>query len=232
MRPIPARIFFERLTLRLRLNTEPVYSGHFNRPIEACLSACKWNEFYDSIEMVAEYLIAFGSLPNSLVSPFPAFQTKLNTFFADGNCGWQIDEAGNLQRCLPKQVTDAEIAIGSSGRLTEAVKTHVRKARAALERRPYDFANSIKESVSAIESAGKSMVSGASTLGDVIKALKRRRDFPLMMADVIDKLYVFSNAEPGIRHAGVVSDRIQRADAEFAYSIALSILLYLRNFEA
>ncbi len=229
---ISARKLLNRLVVLLRGEiVSPIEEDEVVAYIRDCLASCEWYEFYDSIEIITG-LISEADLraPSAFHRELSSFRRSVNQFLQMANSGWTLDGQGKLTRVLGESVTRNELAVESSGTIPDATKNHTKKARLLLERTPHDYANSVKESVSAIESAGRTLVPTASTLGDVVKVLKKRMDFPSMMADVIEKLYVFANAEPGVRHGGLDLDRVSRADAEFCHSISISILLYLTSF--
>ncbi|HED4205922.1 TPA: hypothetical protein R4288_005104, partial [Enterobacter cloacae subsp. cloacae] len=63
-----------------------------------------------------------------------------------------------------------------------------------------DPENSIKESISAIESMCRTYYSAASTLGEVLKLMRKENTISPMLLTVIEKFYAYTNAEPAVRH--------------------------------
>jgi hypothetical protein len=85
----------------------------------------------------------------------------------------------------------------------EGVRTHVQKALAHLSRREDpDVENSIKESVSAVESMCAAIVGKRTTLGD---ALKKLEDNGVALHPALrsgwNSLYGFTSDADGVRHA-------------------------------
>ena len=70
----------------------------------------------------------------------------------------------------------------------EPAREHYRKANRYIAERPLDPENSIKEVVSAIESIGRVMFPSSTTLGQVVKELRRSATFPRHICSVIEKL--------------------------------------------
>jgi len=86
---------------------------------------------------------------------------------------------------------------------TPSVQSHLKRALELFsDRNGPDYRNSIKESISAVESACKD-ISGKpnATLSDALKALKKHTPIHPSFDQALNKLYAFTNDEGGIRHA-------------------------------
>lgn len=79
-------------------------------------------------------------------------------------------------------------------------RTHYAKARAYTLGTHHDTDNSIKESISAIESVSRTIYSDAATLGEALKMMKKDGCVSPMLITVIDKFYAYADAEPAVRH--------------------------------
>lgn len=86
----------------------------------------------------------------------------------------------------------------------QEVQQHFKKAAAFLaDRISPDYANSIKESISAVERMCSIVLGKSAALGDALKKLETRGAVihPLLKV-AFEKLYGYTNSGSGIRHAG------------------------------
>lgn len=113
-----------------------------------------------------------------------------------------------------------------------SVNTHMKKAAELFSRRPTpDFENSIKESISAIESMCCIITgeSGANaTLGNTIKKLKEHgvHIHPAMEIAFL-KLYGYTSDENGIRHGGIDFNNASVEDAKYMLVSCSAFVNYL-----
>jgi len=90
-----------------------------------------------------------------------------------------------------------------------------------------DPENSIKEIVSTVESIGRVLYPKASTLGDVVKEMRRENVLPQHLVSVIEKFYSYANAEPAVRHGAPVPSKVVLDDAEFCLHLGAALISYL-----
>ena len=79
-----------------------------------------------------------------------------------------------------------------------------------------NFRNSIKESISAVESLAKHVAGeSAATLGAVLKSLERDQKLHPALKSAFSSLYGYTNDAQGIRHALMDDPNLNKADARF-----------------
>ena len=95
-----------------------------------------------------------------------------------------------------------------------SVREHIEKAlRLLSDRESPDYANSIKESISAVERMCSIIMGKSTTLGDALSKLQSKGvTINSQMKSAFDKLYAYTNGASGIRHAG----QLDGPDATFA----------------
>lgn len=164
---------------------------------------------------------------------FKAYQTRLNALFEEDGIGWSLNDASELYRQIPKALAQRvkATALALAGRY-DAARGHFKKAQTYLYQHPIDEANAVKEMVSALESVARVVAPGAATLGDAIKTLRKRPGVPKHLMDSVEKLYVYSNATPMIRHGHVTTEKLTVSEAELAVHIGLAFIRYLIDTEA
>jgi hypothetical protein len=231
--PIGVKSLIEKISVRTKTLTPANYKidAVSLLALEDQLSVIPWFHFYNSVELVAELLLGLDNRSDNRaygIGYFRKFRKGTNDLFDEGDVGWQLDESGKLQRNLPVEVTHLEHSIVSASGNSPAA-AHILKARKFINEHPCDAGNAIKESVSAVESFARTLDPRASTLGDVIPRLKSNNSYPALLLSVIEKLYGFASAEPGVRHGSPEEERVLRSDAEFVYVTSLAIIRYLKD---
>jgi hypothetical protein len=95
------------------------------------------------------------------------------------------------------------------------VAVHVRTALELYSKNPQpEYRNSIKESISAVESAAK-IITGQpkATLDDAVKVIDKKPSLHESFKSGISKLYGYSSDEGGIRHSLTEATNIDETDA-------------------
>lgn len=112
----------------------------------------------------------------------------------------------------------------------EGCKSHIKKALHLLsDRNAPDYKNSIKESISAVESiCNVIMGSDNATLGDALNYLERKRDLKGQLKSAFEKLYSYTNKKGGIRHAeGLFESNVTFEEAKFMLASCCAFVNYL-----
>jgi len=111
---------------------------------------------------------------------------------------------------------EVEQALGGGDRFA-SVAVHVKRALELYSQKPQpDYRNSIKESISAVESAAKIITNlPSATLGDAIKEIDKRHSLHLAFKEGISKLYGYTSDQGGIRHSLTEAGNIDESDVRF-----------------
>lgn len=190
-----------------------------------------WYRFYDTVETVAERIIYIDeednfsqSRKNESVS-FSAYRQRVNELFSDYNVDWKMNESGQLELPLPPFLEDK--VKSTEDRLADQfrpARVHFAKARAFALGSHRDAENSIKESISAIESICKTFYPDASTLGDALKMMRKDGSVSPMLITIVEKFYAYANAEPAVRHGSNKDSAVLEHDAELALHFAAAFI--------
>jgi hypothetical protein len=165
------------------------------------------------------WLVEFG---------FETYRTNVNELFSEDRIGWRLNEASELEREMPKALSDRFST--TALRLQDGfgpARQHYLKAKRYLSTRPLDAENAIKEITSAVESVGRVFYPKAKTLGDVVKEMKNKKEWPSNLVSMIEKFYAYASSEPAIRHGAAVSSRVSLADAEFCLHVGAAMIRYI-----
>lgn len=182
-----------------------------------------WYQFYDIVEAVAE------ELKNTSNEQYIEYIQKVNQAFENNLVVWKLTLEGTLERFTLPELKEKSMEVEQVLEAAfPAALQHLRKAKGFVINLPLDPENAIKEAVSAVESYGRSLYPNASTLGDVIKELKRT-PFPVLILAMIEKFYAFTSSAPGVRHGSSISSTIGLADADFCLYVSIAFIDYLHK---
>lgn len=167
----------------------------------------EWYEVYDFVEFVADY----GPEEQKL-----KFIETANSYLARENSAYRFigNQIGEITSA--EEISTVETALAAPDEFRGA-KTHLRTALALLsDRKNPDFRNSIKESISAVESLARKLAKDDSgTLGAILKELERSKNLHPALKNAFSSLYGYTNDADGIRHALLDEAGLTKADAKF-----------------
>jgi hypothetical protein len=188
----------------------PLVNVHFTS-IKTYFLECQWFEVYEFIEFVAK-----NCLDNDLAKDFKelcnkALETELSAYrFIDDFISPIVSEI---------EINEIEEAISQEDRLKPVVEHLKRALELFSDRKSPDYRNSIKESISAVESLCILIVGRdkAKTLGEALNSIGRQGDLGLssVLKQAFDKMYGYTNSEGGIRHALLDEPNLGTEEAKF-----------------
>ena len=168
--------------------------------------SCEWYEVYDFLEFVTSNYERYQFKDNFIAACNQALEKEISAYrFVDGLVSriTEQQEVDEIEHAL-------ETALGP-------VRTHLRRALELLSSRETpDYRNSIKESISAVESlAAIATGSNKGTLGQLIKKLEDEIQLHPALRTAFSSLYGYTSDEGGIRHALMESESVRFDDAKF-----------------
>lgn len=192
------------------------------------LKEVTWMEFFDFVELAGKCLIKDDDPFRSESYSFESYRSKVNALFEEDLIGWRLDSNSELTRSIPQTLTSRVLSTKELvDNSFEPARDHYKKAVQYLYQHPIDPANSIKEIISALESIGKILYPGTSTMGHVIKKLKKSDKHPKLLLDVYEKIYAYANATPSIRHGHTEVANITLHEAELLLHTGIALIRYL-----
>jgi len=181
--------------------------------------SCEWHKVYDFIEFVA------------LNFPYP---DKGDKFIKACNVvlGREVS-AYRFVDGLVSRITDemeiAEVDLALAGP-HGPVRAHLRRALELLSDRELpDYRNSIKESISAVESLVATVVGEKGTLGQLVKKLEDEIGLHPALRTAFGSLYGYTSDEDGIRHAILESKSIVFEDAKFFLVVCSAFVNFVES---
>ncbi len=169
---------------------------------------CTWYEVYEFIEFLTKCQGTYQGAER--------FIEECNQVLKEEMAGYRFVSGRIVPITSEEEVSTIEAAMGQPDPL-RAVTTHLGQALAHLaDRKSPDYRNSIKESISAIESLSK-LLSGlpGATLGPALDAVEEMVKLHPSLKDAFKKLYGYASDAQGIRHALLDEPTLDFEDAKF-----------------
>jgi hypothetical protein len=181
----------------------------------------KWFEKYDLIE--------FLSKVDSKIT-FLKFQKIANGTLEKESAGYRLIDNNIVQITAQEEINEIEEAINSSKKFKE-IEIHLKTALDYLSNRnKQDYRNSIKESISAVESIC-TVISGneKTTLGEALTKIETEYKIHGALKKAFSSLYGYTSDSGGIRHS-LLKDNIDvtMEDAKFMLVTCSAFINYLK----
>ncbi len=178
---------------------------------------CPWYRVYTFLEELAED-------PSGLLND--GLRDWINAELERHNAAYRF-----IGKTIAEITSEHEIAAieSADSDADQPVREHLRTAlRMLSDRESPDYRNSIKESISAVESACKAMTGlPKATLSD---ALKNMPDLHPALRQGFEKIYGWSSDADGIRHALTDEAKNTYAEAKFMLVACSGFVSYLKSF--
>jgi AbiJ N-terminal domain 4 len=176
-----------------------------------------WYEVLDCLELIVNYFESPSMVENLNV----VLERELSGFRFVGGVFIDITTEQEIEM-LEEALSDPEF-YGSSKHLQRALEL-------LSDRKNPDYRNSIKESISAVESLCKEIVGKPNAeLGEALKTLESSKHLHGALKGAFMKLYAYTSDEDGIRHAMLEEPDLTAADAKFFLLSCTSFINYLKS---
>jgi len=190
------------------IDTIPKYFNEALSSVRNSYFNFQWFEVYDFIEFVAQ------NLPKFLDSD--RFCTLCNSILDEEKSAYRFLKGQIVEITSDVELEAVEAAI-ETGTQFPGVETHLRTAIKHLsDRKKPDFRNSIKESISAVESLCR-VVTGdpKATLNKALAVLESKKRLHARLKTSFTALYEYSSDADGIRHGMLDEPELSFVDAKY-----------------
>lgn len=178
----------------------------------------EWYEIYDLIEFSGQY--GKGD-----------YYDLFNKILEREKAGYRFLKSQIVPISSKEEIEEIEEAISSNDSF-KSVKTHLLASLTLLsDKQNPDYRNSIKESISAIESMCKIFTNDSkSTLGQTLKKLESEGHLHPALKKAFSSLYGYTSDDGGIRHALMETDReIDFYEAKFMLATCSAFINLLKS---
>jgi hypothetical protein len=180
--------------------------------------SCKWNECYDFVEFVANNFERRGFHDQFIKDCNARLESEASAYRFVGPVITRITEITEVEQI------DAALTATSG-----PVRTHLSRALELLsDRNAPDYRNSIKESISAVESlVALETGSDKGTLGQLLKLLDDQISLHPALRSAFSSLYGYTSDASGIRHALLKVPNLHFEDAKFFLVVCTSFITFV-----
>jgi hypothetical protein len=199
------------------IDTIPLHLNDTGKELRDHFFCEEWFRVYDFIEFIASLTINPGE-----------FRKHCNSVLERENSGYRfvsnvitpISDSTELQ-AIDDAIRQPNIFGGATA--------HLKSALALLsDRRNPDYRNSVKESISAIESLCRVLTGNVkATLGDALSILEKKQVLHGALRQSFSALYGYTSDEGGIRHAMLDELKLSFADAKYMLVASSGFINYL-----
>lgn len=178
-----------------------------------------WNDVYDVVDRIASYAPELDYLGPFVVRTNEALERERSAYRIVG---------GRLQRLTTtEEIAAVETAL-EDVRAMPAARRHLDRAAELLaDRAAPDYRNSIKESISAVESVCEQLSGTKGSLGGCLKRLEGTMALHPALSSAFQKLYGYTSDAEGIRHALSKEPTLDHADALYMLVACSAFVSYL-----
>ncbi|WP_445627867.1 AbiJ-NTD4 domain-containing protein [Nostoc sp. DSM 114167] len=178
---------------------------------------CQWNEVYEFLEITINYF------------RYPKLVKDINSVLERELAGYRFVGGVFIDITNEQEIEMLEQAVDDNN--FPAVSTHLKRSLALMsDKENPDYRNSIKESISAVESLAKAITGKPkATLADALKVLDVSHNLHPALKNSFLILYGYTSDEGGIRHAMLTEPDLTIADAKFFLLSCTSFVNYLKS---
>ncbi|RLK50649.1 hypothetical protein DFR31_0555 [Alkalispirillum mobile] len=198
------------------LDSIPEYEFQIMDEIRGHFFSRIWHEVFDFIEFVLS------------IDGRPALSRDINSVLEAELSGYRVIDG--LVTPISEEVERESLEEALGPGPFDGVETHLKQALMHLSNRDHpDFRNSIKESISAVESLACTLTSNSkATLGDALKVLERENQLHGALKQGFSALYGYTSDADGIRHRILEGSTIDANDAKYFLVSCAAFINYLK----
>lgn len=180
----------------------------------------KWFEIYDLIETCIEYF-PFQNEKDSFI-------LLLNDCLQSENSAYRVINQQITEITSEQEIQSIEDALENTNQYS-GIQQHLKQALKLMsDRQNPDYRNSIKESISAVESICKIVTNDEkATLGKALKVIEDKFGLHPALKGSLSQLYGYTSDSDGIRHAMLEESNLSYIDAKFMLVACTNFINYL-----
>jgi DNA-binding transcriptional ArsR family regulator len=200
-----------------RVDKRPTIKEHILHQIQEWFFHAPWNKVYDFLEFILKPELGLPARVG----------TELDAALARNGSGYRIVDGIVVDTVSESEVDMLQETLDNG---PMGVASHLRRALQLLaDRDNPDYRNSIKESISAVESMAKIVTDNPkATLGQALKVLEKNGKMHPALKEGFQKLYGYASDEDGIRHAMLDEPNLTAADAKYFLMSCTSFVNYMK----
>jgi AbiJ N-terminal domain 4 len=176
----------------------------------------KWYDVYDYLEAVLR------------ISESKQLAKELNLILERELAGFRV-VTGHFAEVVSEHEVAAIEAATSDDRFPGVVAHLSQAVQHLANRKTPDYRNSVKESISAVESMAQVLTGQKGTLGDTLKVLEKHGTLHKALKSGFSSLYGYTSDAEGIRHAMLEEGTIGHAEAMYFLVSCSAFINFLKS---
>ncbi len=203
--------------LRLTVDTVPHYDLIAPK-LRSAYFASPWYEAYN----LAEFILQYHGSPQAAIA-------DLNKVLSKEMAGYRYIGGQFVPVTAAEEVESVDESLNAMP--YAGARSHIQAAVALLANKQNpDYRNSIKESISAIESIAREITGNPkATLGAALNSLEKKGAMHPALKQALSSLYGYTSDEGGIRHAMLEVSSLDAADAKFMLVVCSAFANYMKE---
>ncbi|MCH9664454.1 MAG: hypothetical protein K0U41_01230 [Gammaproteobacteria bacterium] len=204
---------------KLPLDTMPIYLNEAISWVRRHFFNCYWYEIYDFIEFTAKHQASCINT-NFIADCNKVLIKEVSAYRFVGNQLTKLTSEEEIES-IEQAMQDPNSVAGA--------REHIKTALTLFsDRKNPDYRNSVKESISAVESICKNITGdNGGSLRTALKKIKKTHDMHPAFEDALSKLYGFTSDTDGVRHSLFNPSTITATDAKFMLVLCSAFINYL-----
>lgn len=223
------------------VNSKVASLNQARRDAEDALVGLTWDKTYDFCERLYSYVareVGYHyndqyDVRTSKAEVQAFIHNELQRLFFEEELAFEFSD-GIVRRRGRKHTVDAttraQLVMGDA-RLANARRHYDKALQFFRNPAKPDYENSVKESVCAVEAAGKELfpAAKAATLGDLVKWFSSAKEVsvPKALAQTITGIYAYRSGGDGVGHGGTGGGVATAEVAEYVLAVCASQIIYL-----
>lgn len=203
-------------------DTIPLRTSDSIKKIRDYFFNCEWYEIYSLVEETYDHY------PLSLNNRKEAFIKSLNNTLERENSAYRLIGNEITPITSEQEIQSIEDALVNTNPYS-GVQQHLNQSLKLMsDRQNPDYRNSIKESISAVESICKIVTTDEkATLGKALKIVEDKFGLHPALKGSLSQLYGYTSDADGIRHAMLEESNLSYIDAKFMLVACTNFINYL-----
>lgn len=208
--------------LKVPNDTIPISTSDAIKRIRFYFFSCEWHEIYSLIEETID------NLPYGFIKNKDFFIDAINSALERENSAYRLINHEIIPITSEQEIQSIEQALENTNQYS-GVQLHLNQALKLMsDRQNPDYRNSIKESISAVESICKIITQDdKATLGKALKIIEERYGLHAALKSSLSQLYGYASDGDGIRHAMLEESNLSYIDAKFMLVSCTNFINYL-----
>lgn len=204
--------------LKRAIDTRPQRQDGIYNELRQIFFRFHWYEVYDFVEFI---VLCVNNTEN--------FEAAINEALEIEMAAYRLVHGKIVGITSQTELNAVDTALAQSD--FAGASQHLKRALELVsDKHKPDPRNSIKESISAVESAAKEITqSPKATLEDAIKLLEKNGELHGCLKAGFSKLYAYTSDKGGIRHAMLDEPNLTKADALFFLVTCSAFINYLKS---